>query len=117
MISSRACWCSPTVDSSATTPGPPPATGAELLWRVSDVVDLPVVEWLPDGSYRAELLPKDVKKDLKRGRFRNVAAGARIPVRVIEYMVTNRGEETETIRLITTIGDHELAPAGELAAL
>lgn len=93
------------------------ATGAELLWRVSDVVDLPVVEWLPDGSYRAELLPKDIKKDLKRGRFRNVADGARIPVRVIEYMVTNRGEETETIRLITTIGDHELAPAGELAAL
>lgn len=94
------------------------ATGAELVWRLSDPTDLPVLGWLPDGSYRSELLPKQVKADLKRGERR---AGAReehrIPVRVIEYMVTNRGKATETIRLITSIADTDRAPAAELAAL
>lgn len=92
-------------------------TGAALLWRISDPVDLPVLEWLPDGSFRSELLPKRLKTDLKRGKQHSAPQGARIPVRVIEYMVTNRGESTETIRLITSIADHTLAPAAELAAL
>lgn len=92
-------------------------TGAELVWRVSDTVDLPVLEWLPDGSYRAELLPKQIKTDLKRGKQRTVRDGMRLPIRVVEYMVTNRGDKPETIRLITSIMDHELAPAAELAAL
>jgi Transposase DDE domain len=43
----------------------------------------------------------------------------------VEYTITNRGPATadpeaaepETIRLITSILDHDLAPAGELAAL
>ncbi|MCP2243198.1 IS4 family transposase [Lentzea aerocolonigenes] len=92
-------------------------TEAELVWRISDNVDVPVLEWLPDGSYRAELLPKNMKSDLKRGRRRSVPDEARIAVRVVEYMVTNRGGKAETIRLITSIMDHELAPAAELAAL
>jgi transposase IS4-like protein/DDE family transposase len=92
-------------------------TGAELVWRVKDDVDLPVLEWLPDGSYRADLLPKGVKADLKRGKRRTVGDGHRLAVRVVEYMVANRGGEPETIRLITSIMDHELAPAAELAAL
>lgn len=92
-------------------------TGAELVWRVKDDVDLPVLEWLPDGSYRGELLAKNVKADLKRGRRRSVPEGHRLAIRVVEYMVTNRGGEPETIRLITSIMDHELAPAVELAAL
>ena len=40
-----------------------------------------------------------------------------IPVRVVEYMVTNRDKTTETIRLITSILDPVEAPAVELAAL
>lgn len=92
-------------------------TGAELVWRVKDNVDLPVLEWLPDGSYRGELLARNVKADLKRGKRRTVPEGHRLAIRVVEYMVTNRGGEPETIRLITSIMDHELAPAAELAAL
>jgi hypothetical protein len=89
-------------------------TGAELVWRVKDDVTLPVLEWLPDGSYRSELIPANWKKRLRS----NVPDDVCIPVRVIEYMVANRKEgERETIRLITSIADHELAPAIELAAL
>ncbi|HET9256634.1 MAG TPA: IS4 family transposase, partial [Pseudonocardiaceae bacterium] len=94
------------------------ASGAELAWRVDDKLDLPVLERFPDGSFRSELLPKEVKADLKRGARR---CGTReeysIPVRVVEYMVTNRGEETETIRLVTSITDPDAASAEELAAL
>lgn len=92
-------------------------TGAELVWRIKDNVDLPVREWLPDGSYRSDLLPRQIKTDLKRGKQRIVREEVRLPIRVVEYMVTNRGGKPETIRLITSIMDHELAPAAELAAL
>lgn len=92
-------------------------TGVELVWRIKDTVELPVLAWLPDGSFRSELLPKQLKTDLKKGKRRTIPDGARIPVRVIEYMVTNRGGSTETIRLITSITDEQLAPAVELAAL
>jgi hypothetical protein len=92
-------------------------TGAELLWRVQDNLEVPVLEWLPDGSYRAELVPNRMKADVKRGHRRNVPDEVRLAVRVVEYMVTNRGDKPETIRLITSIMDHELAPAAELAAL
>lgn len=92
-------------------------TGADLLWRVVATLDLPALEWLPDGSYRSELAPKTWKADAKRGKRRPVPDELRIPVRVISYQVTNRGNASETIRLITTILDHDQAPAIELAAL
>src|SRR4051794_4690199 len=81
------------------------ATGAELVWRLNDNVEVPVLSWLPDGSYRSELLPRQLKTDLRRGMKRRVHDDDRIPIRVIEYMLTNREESTETIRLITTIMD------------
>jgi Insertion element 4 transposase N-terminal/Transposase DDE domain len=93
------------------------ATGADLLWRVRGNVSLPVLKVLPDGSYLSELLPKNLKADLKRGKRHSVPAGTRVPVRVVDYTVTNRTGETETFRLLTTILDPELAPAIELAAL
>jgi hypothetical protein len=92
-------------------------TGAELLWRIRDNLDVPVLERLPDGSYRSELVPNRMKTDFKRGYRREIPDEVKIPIRVIEYMITNRGESTETIRLITSIANHDLAPAGELAAL
>lgn len=92
-------------------------TGADLLWRVPAHVGLPVLEVLPDGSYRAELMPKKAKVDLKRGQRHAGGPEVRIPVRVVEYQVTNRATNTDVIRLITSIDDHELAPAAELAAL
>lgn len=92
------------------------ATGATLLWRVAASVQLPVLAQLPDGSYQSELLPKRIKTDLKRGKRRTVPDDVRIPVRVVEYRVTNR-DSPETIRLVTTITDHKLGPAAQLAAL
>jgi hypothetical protein len=92
-------------------------TGADLLWRLSATVDVPVLESLPDGSYRSELIPKNMKADFKRGKRRSIPTEVRIPIRVVEYTITNRGDEAETVRLITTLMDHELAPAIELAAL
>jgi len=97
------------------------SAGADLVWRVTDTVDLPVLEWLPDGSYRSELLSAELKaalrRRLKRGGTVFVPDEERVPVRVVEYMVTNRDETTETIRLITSILDPAEAPAVELAAL
>jgi hypothetical protein len=91
-------------------------TGAALLWRVQLKIGLPVLEALPDGSYLSELLPKQMKTDLRRGKRRTVPDHSRIPVRVVEYTVGNRGSE-EVIRLITTLTDHREHPAGGLAAL
>jgi hypothetical protein len=91
-------------------------TGAALVWRVSKLVRLPIIEELPDGSYRSELLPRQLKTDLNKGKYRRVPDGARIPIRVIEYRVGNR-PSPEVIRLITTLTDHQEAPAQELAAL
>lgn len=91
--------------------------GAALLWRVQENLDLPVLEWFPDGSYRSELIPKSIKADFKRGKRRSIPESVRIPIRVVEYMVANRDESTETIRVITSILDSAAAPAAELAAL
>jgi hypothetical protein len=87
------------------------ATGAQLLWRVSQSFSLPLVEVLPDGTYLSEL----------RGRRK----GERMPVRVVEYTVTTTtlgpdgtAEETsELFCLITTLLDPLTAPAQELAEL
>lgn len=93
------------------------ATGADLVWRLSSKVNVPVLEWLPDGSYRSELLPRLLKQALAKGVRRPINDDDRVPVRVVEYMVTNREESTETIRLITTIMDPAEGTAVELAAL
>jgi hypothetical protein len=90
------------------------ATGADLLWRAKADRRLPVERELPDGSYRSRLVEPDTN-----------GKGAAIPVRVIEYTLdrdpdTGRplpASKRETYRLVTTILDHEAAPAGELAAL
>ncbi|OZM76618.1 hypothetical protein CFP66_40640 [Pseudonocardia sp. MH-G8] len=92
-------------------------TGAELVWRINDNVEVPHLERWPDGSYRSELLPKQLKTDVRRGMNRRVRDEDRISIRVVEYMVTNRDESTETIRLITSVLDPAEASAAELAAL
>ena len=93
------------------------ATGADLVWRLSDHIEVPVLSRHADGSYRSELLPKQLKTDLRRGKKRRVHDGDQAPVRVVEYMVPNRDGSTETIRLVTTIMDPSEATAVELAAL
>jgi hypothetical protein len=98
-------------------------TGAELLWRVKSDLLLPVLELLPDGSYRSVLVhPKITGK--KREALIEAArrAGdldqdqARY-ARVIEYEVPDREGDgkDELIALLTTITDFRLAPAAVLA--
>jgi DDE family transposase/transposase IS4-like protein len=99
------------------------ATGAALLWRVSATLTLPVLEWLPDGSYRSVLINPKI-----RGRRREalIAAAAEGPdldsaqamaIRVVEYTIEDRPGSGELFCLITTILDDEFAPAVELAVV
>jgi hypothetical protein len=99
------------------------ATGADLLWRCSSAVELPVIEPLDDGSYRSLLLHPRSERPRRDKLIAQARAGATlsedsvIPVRVIEYEITDRrGGTAELICLITTILDHRDCPAVELAA-
>lgn len=93
------------------------ATGAQLLWRLKSDLTVPVLQVLPDGSYLSELVPRIAKNNYRRGKTRRIPEHLRIPVRVIEYAVTNRDGKTDTITVMTTILDHTFASAHELAAL
>jgi hypothetical protein len=84
------------------------ATGADLLWRVRKNIHLPCEQRLPDGSYLSRIYPS--QQDQRRGR-------KGIVVRVIEYRLEGVEGAEPLYRLATTILDHELAPATELAAL
>jgi hypothetical protein len=87
-------------------------TGADLVWRVKcgkGAPNLPVDRVLPDGSWLSRIY---ARSDRHRRRHP-------ITVRVIEYALADPGRRTSTdrYRLVTTIGDPTMAPAGELAAL
>src|SRR5450631_2306339 len=84
------------------------ATDADLLWRVRKNIHLPCEKRLPDGSYLSRIYPS--QQDQRRGRNG-------IVVRVIEYRLEGVEGAEPLYRLATTILDHELAPAAELAAL
>jgi Insertion element 4 transposase N-terminal/Transposase DDE domain len=80
-------------------------TGAELVWRIRQKIRLPETAELPDGSRLARF-----HRRWQKGR----PQGEGVAVRVIDYRVS--GKE-ETIRIITSILDHQKAPADELAKL
>ncbi|MEV7395477.1 MULTISPECIES: IS4 family transposase [unclassified Streptomyces] len=85
------------------------AGGADLLWRIKSTAVLPVRRELPDGSYLSDIVAaKDHRKRIDPS-----------VVRVIEYTLDDPGRPVQSApyRLITTILDHEAAPATELAAL
>jgi hypothetical protein len=82
--------------------------GADLLWRVRKNILLPCEERLPDGSYLSRIYP--TQQDQRRRRNGVV-------VRIIEYRLEGVEGADPLYRLATTILDHELAPAAELAAL
>ncbi len=87
-------------------------TGADLLWRVkcgsTTAPKLPAGQVLADGSWLSRLYAASDRR--KRHPVR---------VRVIEYTLTDPGRRTgvDRYRVVTTICDADLAPAGELAAL
>jgi len=74
-----------------------------LLWRVKKNSSLPCEKRLTDGSY------------ISRVHQRHKENG--VVVRVIEYRLEGIEGAEPIYRLITTILDHEAAPAAELAAL
>jgi DDE family transposase len=95
------------------------ASGADLLWRMQSGPNLPVVRVFPDGSYESFLLDPKVRGRRATQRHRgsaNIEEPTGIPVRVIEYEVTNRDGKGEIFCLITTIMDPADASAAELAA-
>lgn len=82
------------------------ATGADLLWRTKQSLQLEPLETLADGSWLARWHPS-------RGSRKDRAAQAHV-VRVVEYRLKNPGDPT-TYRLITSITDPAEASAKDLA--
>lgn len=83
-------------------------TGADLLWRIKANICLPEEKRLPDGSYLSKIYGS--QKDQRRKENGVV-------VRAIEYRLKGIEGAEPIYRLLTTILDHEVAPATELAAL
>lgn len=84
------------------------ASGADLLWRIKKNLRLASDQRLPDGSYLSRIYPS------QRDR-RHKTNG--VTVRVIDYRLEGVDDAEPIYRLVTTILDHETAPAHELAAL
>jgi Insertion element 4 transposase N-terminal/Transposase DDE domain len=84
------------------------ATGADLLWRGKKHLRLERETELPDGSYLSRIYASE--RD-----WRKNTNGIR--VRVIEYALEGIPDAEPSYRLVTTIVDHNTAPAAELAAL
>ncbi len=84
------------------------ATGAGLLWRIKKNMRLPCEKRLPDGSYLSRIYAS--QKDQRRGT-------KGVLVRVIDYRLEGVEGAEPMYRLVTTILDHQPAPAAELAAL
>ena len=84
------------------------ATGADQLWRVKTQIRLPCAQQLPDGSYLSCIYPSEKDRRHKTNG---------IKVRVIDYQLEGVEDAEPLYRLVTTILDHEQAPATELAAL
>jgi len=80
-------------------------TGADILWRASNVFKLKPEKYLPDGSYLTTIYKSETDRKHERDG---------ILVRVIRYRV--KGFK-DSYRLVTSILDPEQAKAEELAAL
>jgi hypothetical protein len=97
--------------------------GAALAWRLAEGLRLPVIEWLPDGSYVSVVLDPVLRG---RARERLVAAAtagrdldpdqARL-VRVVEYDVPDRegNGEGELFVVLVNVLDHRDLPALDIA--
>ena len=98
-------------------------TGAELLWRVRSSLLLPVLELLPDGSYRSVLVSPKITGKKREALIEAARHGDDLDedqarhIRVVEYEVPDRDADgkDELIALITTITDCRQATAAVLA--
>jgi hypothetical protein len=105
-------------------------TGADLLWRVTGSLHLPVLRELPDGSFLAHVNdPAAVHARNRRNgqrRHRGSKLGPEtgplpgMTVRVVEFAVTvttgDGSTRTTRYRLVTTLDDWRRYPAAVLAA-
>jgi hypothetical protein len=83
-------------------------TGCDLLWRANKNRILPREKRLADGSFLSRIY--GTQNDQQKG-----VNG--VDVRVVEYRLDGIEGSEPIYRLVTTILDHEAAPAAELAAL
>jgi hypothetical protein len=98
-------------------------SGAALLWRVKADLTLPVLELLPDGSYRSVLVNPKTGGKARKQLIEAARAGEELDegkarhVRVVEYTVPDRDGDGkgEVIALVTTITGMTAAPAPLLA--
>ena len=90
-------------------------TDAELLWRVTKKMTLPILKRLPDNSYLSAITPAGATKPRTLATAQAAAAnGQTIIVRVVEYSINDR--DADPYRLITTITDPQHVTASQLAA-
>jgi hypothetical protein len=102
------------------------ATGAQLCWRVKNSaksVPVKTLRTLPDGSELVMLHEPDGMR-ARRRRDTGGKTAARLPdtiARLVQFTIVTRTRggraKASTIRLLTTLLDHEEYPAGEIAAL
>ena len=83
-------------------------TGADLLWRIKKNLRLACEQRLPDGSYLSRIYA--CEKD-----WRHKTNG--VEVRVVDYRLEGVADAEPIYRLVTSILDHDQAPAHEMAAL
>jgi Insertion element 4 transposase N-terminal len=95
-------------------------TGADLLWRLGDIMDLPIVDRCGDGSFVTLLFAPGVTPKGRRALLVAAKAGHELDptrarlARVVEYDITDRGSG-DLICLLTTILDPREATALMLA--
>jgi hypothetical protein len=96
-------------------------SGADLLWRAPTQLRLPLVAWLPDGTYLSVLIKPGLREAARSVLIEDAKAGRELDperahlVRVVEYDVPDRDSD-ELIALITSITDPAAARADELAS-
>ncbi len=102
------------------------ATGAHLCWRAKNgakSVPFKTLKTLPDGSELVMLHESDGMR-ARRRRDTGDRTAARLPdtmARLVQFTIVTRTRggraKASTIRLLTTLLDHEEHPAGEIAVL
>ena len=79
---------------------------ADAVFRVGASVGLPLLEWLPDGSYLSYIADSEEKA---RNSYRLTRGLSKITdppgfyVQAVDYEVTDRGDGEEIITLVTNI--------------
>jgi hypothetical protein len=116
LIADRGFWCWADWCTAA-------GTGAALLWRAMGDTLLPVLEMLPDGSWRSVLIEPRIHGRRREVLIEAARRGQDLDqdkaryVRVVQYQVPDRdgNGKHELIIVVTTITDFRAAPAEELA--